>query len=339
MNRLGTSLCIGWMVASAISLSAQAGTDTFPHAHAHYNFILEAYNEVGDAADAYLAYSVHSDDSSSIAERQEALQETIASVRNRVVARPGYQGDRRVRDGLLSLLDMYDEVFQDRVFTAETLGEREAKYARQEIQFAWQAQAEEKMAQARTDFLIHRMHFAKDHEIKRRTLPLQFVHKRINELMDYCQTIEWARVRIVRQHAAFLDAMEARDSTQMKQRRWDLLLAASQAHNEIADMPNFYGEFAYREAAKDLFSFYRNLAARDLSSWITLVALGDGSTRAADPEDPAESARLEAYTRAIEQRNASVARYNRHMPPLRDAYFNKRKMLQRKYVPRNLGKE
>lgn len=340
MNRLGVSVWLIWAGMASTCLNAQTPVDTFAHAHAHYNFILEAFNEVGDAADVYLAFSVHSEDSSLIKDQRRFLQQTIQKARQRVANRPGYQGDTRVKQGLLDLFDMYEEVFQDRVFTVETLGEREKKYARQEIQYEWQALAEAKMAKSRNDFLIQRMYFARDHAIQRRSLPGTFVHQRINELMDYCVQIEWARVRVVRQHAGFLDAMEAADSLEMKRRRWRLLGVASQMYNEVAGLPNFYGEAAYRQAAMGLFRFYRDLAAQDLPAWISLVALGSGGTRAyEDPPSAAEAARLAAFTHAIEQRNASVARYNRQMPPLRDRYFVQRKLLQRKYVPRDLGKK
>ncbi|MEO1450905.1 MAG: hypothetical protein AAFV07_15355 [Bacteroidota bacterium] len=339
MNWLNASL---WLVTGGIfcpCLTAQIPADTFPNAHVHYNFVLEAFNEIGDAADAYLAFSVHSEDSSAIAAQLQILKGKIQKVRARVQGRPGYKKDQRIRQGLLDLLEIYEEVFEDRVFTVETPGTREQKYARQEIQYAWQRVAEEKMANARNEFLILRMNFARDHRIKRRTVPISYVHARINELMDYCHLIEWARVRVVRQHAGFLDAMEAEDSALMKARRWDLLEVSSHAYNEVAAMPNFRGEYAYRSAALNLFRFYRELAAQDLPSWIMLVSLGSGTTRDGGETDAkAEEARLNAYTHAIELRNASVSRYNKRMPPLRDRYFSQRKRLQRKYVPRNLGK-
>ena len=103
MNWLRASLWLLMGGMLCLSSKAQAPADSFLHAHAHYNFVLEAFNEIGDAADAYLAFSDHSADSSAISDRQTALSQKIQEVRKKVEARPGYKGDDRVRDGLLTL--------------------------------------------------------------------------------------------------------------------------------------------------------------------------------------------------------------------------------------------
>lgn len=289
------------------------------------NFIVNEQNKVTAKNLEYISFSVHSEDYAAITQKRN---EVIAQIKSSYSAIEGISlenGDK-MRQEALNVMSLYLETFQIDFPAAEALKkESESSYQAMEAYFAAQDKAEKKLSQATDRLNKAQEQLAKDFKmeiiLEEGDTKTNNILKQINDVNDYTRKIYLINFKVSKENAAFWDAVDTRNTKGLDAKRNRVLEVASEAHGLLNTIPDFNGNIGYRESAKELIGFYKEMADDGYKAIVNVVKKEQADLTQAD---------VEAY-------NAAITKYNTSVQGLTNKFNSANQRIMQENVPNMSG--
>ncbi|MCB0637415.1 MAG: hypothetical protein KDC54_12390, partial [Lewinella sp.] len=212
-------------LAFLTSLTALQG-QTFDNPADYFDRFNQAHGAIVQKNMEYLQYVVHTDNLMEIAQRRLELLELVNQTKAQITGLPDYDGDGSMKAELLSILDVYHELFDVDFEQVELLksASQQSFTAMEQYMTAHEA-AEEKLAGASERFLTAQRAFASRHNLQLMEGAQSTEARQLNELNAYQRALFLPSFRVNKANAAFLDALEQQDAGAMRQAHQTLLEA------------------------------------------------------------------------------------------------------------------
>ncbi|MEM7105550.1 MAG: hypothetical protein AAF502_20600 [Bacteroidota bacterium] len=290
----------------------------FEHPVQYNNYIIDEQSMITNRNLDYITTSVHSNDLNAIeAKRQQVIQQIQVSL-EKYRALPGFEGDSKMRDEAVAVLETYLETFNIDFSEALSLkaGSQES-FEAMEKYYEAQDRAERKMAKATDRFNRAQEGFARKHEFE----IVEDEHasnkiKKIADLNEYTRVIYLKFFKVSKSNSAFFDALEAEKAITMDRKRVELQEDCSEALVFLDALEGFKGEKAYRTSAINLIEFHHNLAKDGFKTLVEVVEKKDKLTQ----ED------VDNYNRIIEE-------YNNKSQLLINIFNEENTRLMKRHIP------
>ncbi|MEM6726561.1 MAG: hypothetical protein AAF598_21160 [Bacteroidota bacterium] len=259
-----------------------ANGQTFTDPGAYNNAIVDEQTRITARNLDYITTSVHSKNFQLIENKRVEVIKQLQTALSYTQSLPDYEGNTKLRDKAIEVLEIYLETFKIDFNEALILKQgSEASYQAMEDYFNAQEKAEKKLDAANDTFLQAQQDFAK-------AFNMQIVEAEgnadnklavIGELNEYTRKIYLEQFRVSKINAAYVEALNTDDLERMKSKGKELQSATKASLEILETLKPFKGDAGYLNAALKLVNFYDELAQEDYPTVNEILSRKDNLTK------------------------------------------------------------
>jgi len=320
------------LLISIQRISAQNETHHFDSPATYNNLIVLQHNQVTQKNLLYISQSVHSQDIAAIEKSRQAVVTQIEQSINKLEAIGGYEGDTKLRDVAVKVLQLNLETFDlDFKEINEMRSGRYDSYETLEAYFRAEDKAEKKLAKAADQFRTAQQDFADTHGLDlkyNQDDERQQVIKVVNKLNTYNRIIFLSYFGVSKLDSYFWEQLKAKEYTQADKQRQELANTATEAVTRLKRLSGFKDDTQYRDATLQLVQRYQSLSLNEYKELLTIQSKLD------DPGEVTSQEQADALNKMGDRYNQIVETYNQEMQVLINDMNTQQQQLMQSNVPK-----
>ncbi|HAC24171.1 MAG TPA: hypothetical protein DCE81_04580 [Cytophagales bacterium] len=267
---------------------------------------------------SYTSAASHGKSARKIEKRRAELISSVTLAEAEVRKLKPFNGDRSYRDSVVSYLRISKHVLNedyDKILNLEEIAEQ--SYDAMEAYLLAKEKADEKLEQAFDVVKEQQQAFALRNNIKliEGQSKLGAKLEKASAVYNYYNRVYLLFFKSYKDEAYYLDAQNREDVNAMEQTRQALQTSAKEGLAKLASLTHYKGDNSLKQACLQMLNFYQSEAANigvEMNSFIVKKADFEKIKAAFDAKRPNERTKedINAYNKAVNDFNASIARYN-----------------------------
>lgn len=309
-----------WLCLVFLSTQAQ----NFSNPVEYNNFIVEEQSKVVARNLQYMSFSVHSNDYQAIEQRRLAVTQQLKKSIRRVSAMPSYEGDNKLKEGMLNALELYLEAFTIEFNEANLLkAKSEESYEAMEDYFEAQDKAEKKLKRAAEKVDKAQIAFAEKNDMQiRREGNASDGLSVVSEVNEYSRKVFLAYFKTSKSNAGFYDAMGEQKAALMEKKRQELMKSTSESFLQLRGIGPFKGDKAYRDITVKLVGYFQAMAKKEYAELVRITEKDKNLTQA-----------------DVDKYNQIIDKMNNKSAELVNQFNIEQNRLLQKHIPNLTGKQ
>ena len=224
----------------------------------------------------YISLTIHSEDYDQLEKKRKEVVDGIAAAKTHVREMPPLEGDSKLRDEAVDVLNEYKTAFELDFKSILTL-KRKSKdsYEAMEAYFTAQDKAEEKVNKATRQLRKAQQIYAEKHNMRvvdsKSDDVLEMKMNKIIEVNDYWRSIFLNYFKVSKQYDKLWDALSEQKATPLNHQRNLTLKVIDQVLPELNRKPDFHGDSEFRSQTINIIEYYRQVAEVDFGKIVDVL--------------------------------------------------------------------
>lgn len=224
----------------------------------------------------YISLTIHSEDYDQLEKKRKEVVDGIAAAKTHVREMPPLEGDSKLRDEAVDVLNEYKTAFELDFKSILTL-KRKSKdsYEAMEAYFTAQDKAEEKVNKATRQLRKAQQVYAEKHNMRvvdsKSDDVLEMKMNKIIEVNDYWRSIFLNYFKVSKQYDKLWDALSEQKATPLNHQRNLTLKVIDQVLPELNRKPDFHGDSEFRSQTINIIEYYRQVAEVDFGKIVDVL--------------------------------------------------------------------
>lgn len=208
--------------------------------------------------------------------KRKEVVDGIAAAKTHVREMPPLEGDSKLRDEAVDVLNEYKTAFELDFKSILTL-KRKSKdsYEAMEAYFTAQDKAEEKVNKATRQLRKAQQVYAEKHNMRvvdsKSDDVLEMKMNKIIEVNDYWRSIFLNYFKVSKQYDKLWDALSEQKATPLNHQRNLTLKVIDQVLPELNRKPDFHGDSEFRSQTINIIEYYRQVAEVDFGKIVDVL--------------------------------------------------------------------
>jgi hypothetical protein len=248
-----------------ISTSTEALAQKLNNAQDYLAFLNNEHRKIAEDMWSYTSASAHGKNARKVENKRKELIKTTLTAKNNIAKMPEFEGDKALRDSMVSYLNLCYLVLNDdysKIVDLEEIAEQ--SYDLMEAYMTAQEKANEKMEQAGKMAEKEFNSFAARHNI---TLlenkdKLSKKLEAASGVFKYYNKVYLIFFKSYKQEAYFLNALQKNDVNGMEQNKSALLSVAEQGIKSLDTMKTFKNDPSLKTICKQILDFHKQEASQ-----------------------------------------------------------------------------
>ncbi len=255
---------------------AQDGEFNFNNPGDYNNFIMKEVITTVQKNFEYISLSIHSDDYEQLEKKRKEVVEEIADAKTHVREMPPLEGDTKLRDEAVEVLDEYKSAFELDFKSILSL-KRKSKdsYEAMDAYFTAQDKAEEKVNKATRQLRKAQRIYAEKNNMKvvdsKSDDVLEKKMNKIIEVNDYWRSLFLIYFKVSKQYDKMWDALSEQKAGPLNQQRDLTIKLIDQILPELKAKPDFQGDLEFRDQTINMVEYYQQVAQIDFGKIIDVL--------------------------------------------------------------------
>ncbi|MCR9141670.1 MAG: hypothetical protein NXI24_05415 [bacterium] len=297
----------------------------------------------------HIQASAHSKNPTLIENKRRTL---IASVERAILSVNqvnAFNGDSDLKEATLTFLNtMYSVLREDYARLVDMEEVAEQSYDLMEAYLLARAKANEKLQEAAEDLRAEETRFAADNNVRliENDDPVSKNLAKATKVLDYRTKIFLIHFKSYKQEFYLLEALNRRDVSGIEQNRETLEEYASEGLSQLSQIGAYAGDSSLLQSARDMLTFYRNEAAREvpvLTDFLLRQDQFESIKKAFEAKPPAQRTRADVdnFNAQVNQVNAAGTKSNATNERLnreRVAQINRWNQVNERFLSRHIPK-
>jgi hypothetical protein len=267
---------IYFFILIPVRLSAQEDDYNFKNAGDYNNFIMKEMTATVRKNFEYISFSVHSEEYDQLEAKRSDVVREINKSKESIRKMPPLEGDTRLRDVSVEVLEEYKNAFE--LDYKSIIGlKRKSKdsYESMEIYFEAQDKAEEKVNKA-TEKLRKAQHvYAEKNNMKvvdtKSDDSLEVKMKRVVAVNNYWRGIFLDYFKVSKEYDMLWDILPQQKASAISRQREQVLKTIDQIVPKLKALPDFNKDVEYRDQTIAIVEYYRKAASEDFQRIIEVL--------------------------------------------------------------------
>lgn len=240
------------------------------------NFIMKEVITTVQKNFEYISLTIHSEDYDQLEKKRKEVVDGIAAAKTHVREMPPLEGDSKLRDEAVDVLNEYKTAFELDFKSILTL-KRKSKdsYEAMEAYFTAQDKAEEKVNKATRQLRKAQQVYAEKHNMRvvdsKSDDVLEMKMNKIIEVNDYWRSIFLNYFKVSKQYDKLWDALSEQKATPLNHQRNLTLKVIDQVLPELNRKPDFHGDSEFRSQTINIIEYYRQVAEVDFGKIVDVL--------------------------------------------------------------------
>ena len=240
------------------------------------NFIMKEVITIVQENFEYISLSIHSDDYDQLEKKRKEVVEGIANAKTHVREMPPLEGDTKLRDEAVDVLNEYKTAFELDFKSILSL-KRKSKdsYEAMEAYFTAQDRAEEKVNKATRQLRKAQRVYAEKNSMKvvdsKSDDVLEKKMNKIIEVNDYWRSIFLTYFKVSKQYDKMWDALSEQKANPLSHQCDLTIKLIDQVLPELKAKPDFHGDSEFRDQTVNMIEYYRQVAQIDFGKIIDVL--------------------------------------------------------------------
>ncbi len=240
------------------------------------NFIMKEVITIVQENFEYISLSIHSDDYDQLEKKRKEVVEGIANAKTHVREMPPLEGDTKLRDEAVDVLNEYKTAFELDFKSILSL-KRKSKdsYEAMEAYFTAQDRAEEKVNKATRQLRKAQRVYAEKNSMKvvdsKSDDVLEKKMNKIIEVNDYWRSIFLTYFKVSKQYDKMWDALSEQKANPLSHQCDLTVKLIDQVLPELKAKPDFHGDSEFRDQTVNMIEYYRQVAQIDFGKIIDVL--------------------------------------------------------------------
>ena len=240
------------------------------------NFIMKEVITTIQKNFEYIALSIHSEDYDQLEKKRKEVVDGIADAKTHVREMPPLEGDTKLRDEAVEVLNEYKTAFELDFKSILNL-KRKSKdsYEAMEAYFSAQDKAEEKVNKATQQLRkAQRVYAAKNNMKVVDSKGDDVLEKKMNKIIevnDYWRSIFLTYFKVSRQYDRMWDALSEQKASPLNHQRELTIKLIDQVLPELSKKADFHGDSEFRNQTINMIEYYRQVAQIDFGKIIDVL--------------------------------------------------------------------
>lgn len=224
----------------------------------------------------YISLTIHSEDYDQLEKKRKEVVDGIAAAKTHVREMPPLEGDSKLRDEAVDVLNEYKTAFELDFKSILTL-KRKSKdsYEAMEAYFTAQDKAEEKVNKATRQLRKAQQVYAEKHNMRvvdsKSDDVLEMKMNKIIEVNDYWRSIFLNYFKVSKQYDKLWDALSEQKATPLNHQRNLTIKVIDQILPELNRKPDFHGDSEFRSQTINIIEYYRQVAEVDFGKIVDVL--------------------------------------------------------------------
>lgn len=248
--------------------SAQDGEFNFNNPGDYNNFIMKEVITTVQKNFEYIALSIHSEDYDQLEKKRKEVVDGIANAKTHVREMPPLEGDTKLRDEAVDVLNEYKTAFELDFKSILNLKQKSKdSYEAMEAYFTAQDKAEEKVNKATRQLRKAQRIYAEKNNMKvvdsKSDDVLEKKMNKIIEVNDYWRSIFLTYFKVSKQYDKMWDALAEQKANPLNHQRDLTIKLIDQVLPELNRKTDFQGDSEFRNQTINMIEYYRQVADID----------------------------------------------------------------------------
>ena len=318
MNKKSTLFFIAG-ITLLMCINSTLTAQSFKDAVSYMQFMSNEYDAISTDMWEYAKISAHSKSAARAENKRKDLVNTVLNARKKISGMPDYDGSTRLRDSVVSFLNLsYHILAEDYAKVVDLEEIAEQSYDLMEAYLLAKEKAGEKMDQSSEMIYEEQKKFAQDHDITlvENTDKISKNLKVANEVSKYYNEIYLIFFKSNKQEAYMLDALSKNDINAVEQNRNTLLSFAREDLAKLEAIKGFNNDISLKHSCQQQLDFYVNEAENKIpvitdyylkkERFDKIKAAFDAKSQSARTQDD-----VNQYNKAVDELNKATNAYNR----------------------------
>jgi len=224
----------------------------------------------------YISLTIHSEDYDQLEKKRKEVVDGIAAAKAHVREMPPLEGDSKLRDEAVDVLNEYKTAFELDFKSILTL-KRKSKdsYEAMEAYFTAQDKAEEKVNKATRQLRKAQQIYAEKHNMRvvdsKSDDVLEMKMNKIIEVNDYWRSIFLNYFKVSKQYDKLWDALSEQKATPLNHQRNLTIKVIDQVLPELNRKSDFHGDSEFRSQTINIIEYYRQVAEVDFGKIVDVL--------------------------------------------------------------------
>lgn len=224
----------------------------------------------------YISLTIHSEDYDQLEKKRKEVVDGIAAAKTHVREMPPLEGDSKLRDEAVDVLNEYKTAFELDFKSILTL-KRKSKdsYEAMEAYFTAQDKAEEKVNKATRQLRKAQQVYAEKHNMRvvdsKSDDVLEMKMNKIIEVNDYWRSIFLNYFKVSKQYDKLWDALLEQKATPLNHQRNLTIKVIDQVLPELNRKSDFHGDSEFRSQTINIIEYYRQVAEVDFGKIVDVL--------------------------------------------------------------------
>ena len=255
---------------------AQDDEFNFSNPGDYNNFIMKEVITTVQKNFEYIALSIHSEDYDQLEKKRKEVVDGIADAKTHVRDMPPLEGDTKLRDEAVEVLDEYKSAFELDFKSILSL-KRKSKdsYEAMEAYFTAQDRAEEKVNKATRQLRKAQHVYAEKNNMKvvdsKSDDVLEKKMNKIIEVNDYWRSIFLTYFKVSKQYDKMWDALAEQKANPLSHQRDLTIKLIDQVLPELRRKPSFHDDSEFRDQTTNMVEYYRQVAQIEFGKIIDVL--------------------------------------------------------------------
>jgi len=256
------------LLAFPFLLQAQEREFNFKNAADYNNFIMKEMASTVQKNFEYIAFTVHSEEYDQLEAKRKEVVDAIVVAKEHVRTLPALEGDTRLRDESVEVLNEYQKAFElDYKNVIGLKRKSRDSYETMASYFEAQDKAEEKVNKATQQLRKAQHAYAEKHNMKmgghKSDDELEAKMNKVVAVNNYWRSIFLEYFRISRQYDRMWDVLAEQKAANIDRERLQTLKVIDQVLPQLRSRPDFNGDAEFRDQTVNMIEYFRSAAAND----------------------------------------------------------------------------
>jgi hypothetical protein len=256
---------------------AQDNEFNFNNPSDYNNFIMKEVITTVQKNFEYISLTIHSEDYDQLEKKRKEVVDGIAAAKAHVREMPPLEGDTKLRDEAVDVLNEYKTAFELDFKSILNL-KRKSKdsFEAMEAYFIAQDKAEEKVNKATRQLRKAQHVYAEKNNMKvvdsKSDDVLEKKMNKIIEVNDYWRSIFLTYFKVSKQYDKLWDALSEQKANPLNHQRDLTLKVIDQVLPELTRKSDFHGDSEFRDQTINMIEYYRQVAEVDFGKIIDVLS-------------------------------------------------------------------
>lgn len=265
-----------FLLLCPVLLNAQDADFNFKNPGDYNNFIMKEMIATVQKNFEYISFSVHSEEYDQLEAKRKEVVDEIAKAKSNIRQMPPLEGDTRLRDEAVNVLEEYQNAFE--MDFQKIIGlKRKSRdsFESMEAYFEAQDKAEEKVNKATKLMRIAQHQYAEKHDMKvvdnKRDDELEVKMNKVIAVNNYWRSLFLDYFRVSRQYDRMWDELPQQKANAIERERQQVIKAIDQVLPALRSKSDFNGDHELRDQTVNIVEYYQGVATKDFKRIVEIL--------------------------------------------------------------------